>query len=164
MSYRRIPELGRAREHMDRTVGRRLRALERRSRYPGAMQVVEADSVGGSTNGVITVASLNVGRGAWVINAACNVDLGPTGTHETAVLSVHAHLQSTGAILDPPQVGPPAVFSMPFTAAADVVVPLRVFGHSRWDEPVRLDMEVALLASSTHAVTVTDICLHATPT
>jgi hypothetical protein len=163
MPYRRLPEMGRARDQLDLMTARRLRALERRSRYPGSRGIAEADTITVATNQTVGVLSLFVDRGSWIVDAGCNIVYASTGTYEAATLTLVPYAPKTEEQYEE-SVGPPAMFAMPFASGSVVTIPLTVFGHGAWSDPTRLDLEVTLASTpSTHDVEIVHLCIQATP-
>ena len=142
---------------------RRLRALERRARYPGSRRVREAASVAASTGTTVIPLTLNIDQGSWIINAGCNLVYTPTNNaQESANVSLNAYDQISGEPLDQP--GPPARWIMRGTAGAGVTQPFTLFGHGHYGGPARIELRVILGASGTaHPVKIENICLQASP-
>ena len=163
MPYRRLPEAGRARVQFDQTLDRRIRALERRSRSPGAMRVVEADTVSTTTGTSGAYLSLRLDRGSWMILGGLNLVYYPLNrATEGATVTIKVYDDESGSPL--PAIGPPGRWTMQGVASTLVIQSFTLFGHGHFDAPVRLDLHVVVDASGVaHGVAIENLCLQASP-
>lgn len=140
MPNRRLPEPGRARQQRDLRTDRRLRFLERRTRYPSVTRVAEVVQASTTTGVVAVYVSVNVKKGAWLILASVNVrfEAGTNGT-EAATLTVLAYSAETGELIDNAVISQSWRRSGGTGNASDPIVGFRRFVA---DEPARLDLRV----------------------
>lgn len=140
MPSRQLPEPGRARQQRDLRTDRRLRFLERRTRYPSVTRVAEVAQVNTTTGVAAVYASVDVKQGAWLVLASVNVryESGTNGVETTAV-TVLAYSIETGQLVDD------AVISIAWRrdgGTSAVREPIVGFTRFIADEPTRLDLRV----------------------
>jgi hypothetical protein len=166
MSYRQLPEAGRARQQRDIDVARQLRFLQRRVRFPGHHRMAEEDLVVTSTPGFATYLSIEVTPGAWEITAQVGLNW-ENGINEQmmADMFVTTFDVETGASLGPTiEVGFAHCAQVP--AIGPFLIRQPMFGMSPLNAEVTTRLDLVVSSSTVgpaRQLRLTSLLLHAAP-